>query len=137
MFYAASGSAKYEIQSSHIQENAFPRCLCFQLIKIVQKNFMIFNKMRSAVYKLWSSTHQLKKISIFVTTLFFLLCISDIINLQIYMINSLFCILLTPLKSIHRINTCFLSSYFHLPWYILTKFSNSWSLLQKKALRLE
>ena len=51
-----------------------PGCLCFQFIKIIQENFVILNKIRSVyptVYQLWSNAHQLKKISIIITNLFF------------------------------------------------------------------
>ena len=53
-----------------------PGCLRFQFIKIIHENFVIFYKMRSVyptVYQLWNNTHQLKKIPIIITNLFFIL----------------------------------------------------------------
>ena len=50
----------------------FPGCLCFRFIKIFQENFVVFNKIRGVlaiVHKLWSSTHQLKKIPVIITSL--------------------------------------------------------------------
>ena len=46
----------------------------FRLIKLVKKKFTIFNKIRSVyltVYQLWSSTQQLKKISLIAANLSF------------------------------------------------------------------
>ena len=48
----------------------FPGHLCVLFIKILQENFVIFNKIRSA-HQLWSNTHQLKKIPIIITSLAF------------------------------------------------------------------
>ena len=72
MFQTVYSFNSYKIQG--VVKKSIPGCLHFWFIKIIQENFVIFNKIRivyATVYQLWSNTHQLKKIPIIMTNLFF------------------------------------------------------------------